>query len=120
MAIASIFLNPQTWDWMLDNSGDIALATSAYAIAQDAASAIQLFIGEYYYDITQGVPYFATTLGKSPPLQLIKAQAVAAALTVPGAVSAQCFISSIANRQITGQIQITTSSGQVAAAGFFV
>lgn len=114
----SLLLNPNTWDWMLDASGDIALATSSYALAQDAASAIKLYQGEAYYDTGAGQPWLRTTLGQFPPLQLVKSQAVAAALTVPGVAAAQCIIKSIADRTVTGQVQITASNGQTAALGF--
>lgn len=103
---------------MLDASGDIASATDAYALAQDAASAIRLFSGEYWFDTSLGVPYVDTIFGKLPPLQLIKSQLIAAALTVPGVASADCFISSVAGRTITGQVQIVSTTGQTAAAGF--
>ena len=114
----TLLLNPQTWDLTLNASGDIALATEPYSLAQDAASAIRLFYGEYYYDTTLGTNYFSTTLGKVPSIQLLKAQAVAAALTVPGVASAVCYISSVSNRQVQGQVQVTSSTGQVTSAGF--
>ena len=103
---------------MLDASGNIALAGPPYSQAQDAASAIKLFLGEYWYNIGKGTPYFANTLGWKPPLQMVKTQAVNAALTVPGVVSAVCYISSATNRNITGQVQITNTKGQTSAAGF--
>jgi hypothetical protein len=114
----TLLLDPTTWDLCLDASGDIALAQEPYAIAQDVASAVKLFLGEYWYDLSLGTPYFQTTLGKIPPLQVVKSQVVAAALTVPGVKSAQCFISSINNRNIAGQVQITTTSGQILTTGF--
>lgn len=114
----SLLLNPQTIDLMLDANNDIALASGSYALAQDAGSAVKLFLGEYYYNTTLGTPYLNTTLGQFPPLQLVKSQAVTAAETVPGVASAQCFISSVNKRQVVGQVQITTTSGITAAVGF--
>ena len=114
----TLLLNPLTWDLLLDSNGNIAVAGPPYSQAQDAASAIKLFLGEYWFDTTQGIPYFLTTLGQAPPIQLVKAQAVNAALTVPGVVAAQCFISSVTNRQVTGQVQIVNTQGLAAAAGF--
>ena len=111
-------LTPDGSALVLDASGNIAVAGPPYSQAQDAASAIKLFLGEYYYDTTQGTPYFNTTLGHNPPLQLIKSQAVAAALTVPGVVSASCFITDFTARQVSGQVQIINQQGQQAVAGF--
>jgi hypothetical protein len=38
---------------------------------------------------------------------------IAAALTVPGVVSATCVIEAFAARQVTGQVQFVTTTGQV-------
>ena len=79
----TLLLDQTTWDLVVDASGDIAVASDPYSIAQDAASAIRTFQGECYYDTTLGVPYWSQILGRSPPLSLLKAKLVAAALTVP-------------------------------------
>lgn len=113
----TVYLDPGTWDLVLDSSANIALAGNPYSLAQDAASAIRTFSGECWYDTTQGVPYWSQILGHNPPLELIKAKFADAALTVPEVVSAQVFLIS-ANRTISGQVQITDSTGTVSAAGF--
>lgn len=114
----TLLLDPNTWDLVLDLNGNIALADEPYALAQDAASAIRLFQGELYYDTVSGVPYWQSILGQMPPLSLIKAKFVEAALTVPGVVSAVCLISSFTDREIRGQVQITSVSGQTSVIGF--
>lgn len=114
----TILLDPVVWDFVLDASANIAMASDPYSLAQDAASAIRLFIGEAYYDTTQGIPYWTQILGKRPPLALMKAQFTRAALTVPGVVAVRVFISGITDRKVSGQVQITNSAGVVAAAGF--
>lgn len=114
----TLLLDRTTWDLCLDAYGNIAMAAPPYALAQDAASAIRTFQGEVYYDTTLGIPYFDQILGQFPSLQLMKAQFVAAAMTVPGVVSAVCYIDSIAGRTVTGQVQVTDSTGTVSAASF--
>lgn len=114
----TLLLDRTTWDLCLDSFGNIALASEPYALAQDAASAIRLFAGELWYDTTQGIPYFAQILGRTPPIALMKSQFVAAALTVPGVVSARCFINSISDRKVTGQIQVTDAAGVISVASF--
>jgi hypothetical protein len=109
-------LSPATLDLMVDASKNIAVAQAPYALAQDAASAIKLFQGEDYYATDRGVPYWQQILGKWPPVSLMKAKFVAAAGTVPGVVKAQCFIASIFDRQVTGQVQVTDGLGNVAVA----
>lgn len=109
----TLLLDQTTWDLVLDANGNLAVASGPYALAQDAASAVQAWLGEVWYDTTQGLPYATLILGQSPiPYALIKAQCVAAAMTVPGVVAAQMFITGLSGRKLTGQLQITDSSGQ--------
>ncbi len=115
----TLLLDVPNWDLTKNVAGNIALAPSdAYALAQDAASAIKLFQGELYYDTTKGVPYWAEILGKSPPLSLMKAKFEDAARTVPGVKSARCFIESITGRVVRGQVKVTAANGQTATASF--
>lgn len=114
----TLLLTPDNWDLCLDSDGNPAVAADPYSQAQDAACAIKLFLGEYWYNTALGIPYFGTTLGKHPPLQLLKAQNVNAALTVPGVTAANCFIAAIKDRVVSGQVQITNVSGQTAAVSF--
>lgn len=118
MAYDTIALDRSTWDSFVDASGNIAMGAPPYAIAQDVASAIKLYLGEAYYNTSIGVPYYEIILGQSPPLAVFKAQMVAAAMTVPGVVSATCYVSSYTNRAITGQVQFTDSGGYTLAVRF--
>lgn len=115
----TLLLDQQRWDLCVDASGNIAMASDPYSLAQDAASAIRLFRGEYWFDTTQGVPYVASIFGQTPiPLAYIKSQLVAAALTVPEVTAAQVFISGISGRKLTGQVQIQQGGVVVSAAQF--
>lgn len=124
----TILLGADTWDMVIDASGNIAVADVPYALAQDAASAIKTFLGEVYYDTTLGVPYLnnsnAAAATNSPlmggPINLpaLKAALVTAAKTVPGVTSATVFISSVRNRVVSGQVQVTDSDGTTTAANF--
>ena len=108
----TLYLDPTAWDLALSASGDIAMASEPYALAQDAASAIRTFIGECWYDTTIGIPYWSQILGQQPPIELVKQWLIAAALTVPDVVAAQVFLTSI-NRVISGQVQVTNAAGVV-------
>lgn len=114
----TLLLNPQTWDLMKDGAGNIALASNPYSLAQDAASAIKLFANELWYDTTQGIPYFEEILGRQAKIQLMKAKFEAAALTVPGVFSAAVFFTSILDRNVRGQVQVTDEAGVTTAAAF--
>lgn len=114
----TLLLDSEQWDLVADAFGDIAVASNPYALAQDAASAIKLFLGEQYYDTTKGVPYWQDILGLYPPLSLVKAKFVEAALTVPEVVAAQCFIQSFIRRELRGQVQVTDKEGIISQAAF--
>lgn len=119
---STLLLDNSTWDLVVDASGNIAVASEPYALAQDAASAIKLFLGEYYWDTTLGIPYLTQIFGASPPpLALIKEQLTNAALSVPDVASAQVFLNQLTNRALSGQVQVVSSStGQISAANFTV
>lgn len=103
---------------MVDANSNIAVASDPYSLAQDAASAIKLFLGELWYDTTQGVPYFSQILAQNPAPTLIKSKFVAAALTVPEVESAVVFLTEISPRKIGGQVQISTVGGESQAVNF--
>lgn len=115
--MSTLLLDIAAWDLCVDSSLNIALATSDYAIAQNVACALRLFKGELWYDTAAGLPYLQQLLGRNLPASLVKAQFVAAALTVPDVATAVCFIKSIANRVLTAQVQVTTTTGAVFAVG---
>lgn len=115
---ATFLLDRSTWDLVVDLSGDIAMASEPYALAQDAASAIKLFQGELWYDTSLGVPYWSQILGKPPPISLMREKFTQAALTVPGVVAAKVTISSFKNRVIRGKVEVTDRAGAISTAGF--
>lgn len=114
----TLLLDSATWDLCLDAGRNIALASSPYSLAQDAASAIRTFLGEVYYDTAQGVPYFQRVLGHFPSAQYLKGQLVARAMTVPGVVAARVYFTGLVDRQLSGQVQVTDQAGKISNAGF--
>lgn len=115
----TLLLDTVQWDLVLDVSGNIALASNPYALAQSAANAIRLFAAELWFDTTQGVPYYSGILGETPPVELLKAQLAAAALASdPEIVGSKVFISGFDGRTVSGQAQVTDRNGSVAVASF--
>ncbi len=107
----SLLLDRDAWDLVLDAAGNIACATQPYAIAQDVACACRLFAGELWYETNKGIPYSSEILGEWPPIPLVKARLIEAALTVPGVVSAEVIITSVSGRTLVGQVQIIDNTG---------
>jgi hypothetical protein len=114
----TLYMTQPDYDLTLDSSRNIAMATEPYALAQDAASAIRTFKGEVYYNTTLGVPYFESILNHAPPLEYCRSEFIAAAMTVPGILAARVFFTAFKERQLSGQVQITSSAGVVVALGF--
>jgi len=114
----TLLLDTQAWDLVLDSNGNIALAAPPYAVAQDVASAIRLFLGELWYDTSKGVPYWQQFLGYNPSISQIASALNAAALTVPGVVKANTVITSITAREVSGQVQFSTSDGTSTTVNF--
>lgn len=111
----TLLLDVNLWDLTLDAFGNIALASAPYAFAQDVASACRTVLGEVYYNTAIGVDYFGQIFGKTPPTTVFQEMFVAAALTVPGVVSATCIIESYSanTREATGQVLFTDVNNQV-------
>lgn len=108
----TLLLDRDLWDWVLDSSGNWAVASPPYAIAQDVASVVRTFLGEVYYNTALGIPYFENVLGKRLPMSLVKQYVAQAALTVPGVTKANCLIASFSkDRVLTGVIEVTDSMG---------
>lgn len=114
----TLLLDTISWDLVLDVNGNIAVASNPYSLAQDAASAIKTFLGEAYLDTSLGIPWFQQIFGKAPTLSYIKQQLVNVVLTVPDVVAAQCFITNVTHRVVSGQVQVTSTTGTVSAANF--
>ncbi len=114
----TVALDRTAWDLVLDSTGNIALCTPPYALAQDVASACRLFLSELWFDTAKGVPYFQQLLGHIPPNALISGYEEAAALTVPGVVSAQCSLTQFDNRRLSGVIAFIDETNAEGVATF--
>jgi len=119
--VNTLLLDLTFWDLVLDASGNIAVASAPYAVAQDVASAQRTFLGEVWYNSLIGIPYFQDILGENPPVSLLAAYMVDAALTVPDVVPnpAPVFtVQSFQGRAVTGQTTFTDSDGNTQTVTF--
>lgn len=107
----TLLLDQTIWDLVLDVNGNIALAGAPYAIAQDVASATRTFIGECWYDTSQGLPYWQGILGEFPPLLYVSQQIQECALLVSDVADIQVYFTKFQNRILSGQIQIIDTDG---------
>jgi hypothetical protein len=75
-------------------AGDLALTNHAFAlvegvqqIRQRLASRLQFFLGEWFLDLRQGIPYFRDVLVKNPNLDVIRSLMRRVILDTPGTLS---------------------------------
>jgi len=87
-ALSTLLLDLSSWDLVLDASGNIAVASPPYSTNQDVASACRTFLGECWYDRTQGVPYLQQIFDKNPPIALFQSAIVSAGIRRASLVSA--------------------------------
>jgi hypothetical protein len=63
-------INDTTGDLYLDETGDLAVVTGADAVVQDLRSRLRFFLGEWFLDQREGVPYFREVFGVKRPSPL--------------------------------------------------
>lgn len=114
----TLLLDRTAWDLVLDSGGNVALAGEPYSIAQDVASAIRTFLGECWYDVTQGIPFWQEILGFMPPDSLVKARIINAAKTVPNVADVSVIFLDFTDRVLTGQVQIIDVNGKKTGVSF--
>jgi hypothetical protein len=114
----TLLLDQAKWDLVIDSAGNIARAAPPYALAQDVASAVRLFLGELWYATTKGIPYFEDVLGHLPPASLLTGYMEKAALTVPGVVSVQVIITEFTGREVRGEVQFIDELGVASGVAF--
>jgi len=112
---ASLLLDIVAWDLCLDARGNWALAGDPYAIVQNVSCSCRLVEGEAVFDVSRGVPYFSDIFAGPYPLDLLKSDIEQAALLVDGVEAATVYIQSLINRQVVGQVQVTTAYGPLYA-----
>lgn len=107
----TMFLNPATWDLDVDASGNIALSSLAYSVAQDVASQSLLWRGEAPYNTGDGIPYEESVLGQRPAQATLAAWYQEESLRVPDVASANPVLIYDQARGVSGQIQVTLTGG---------
>ncbi len=83
-----LLLDPVTGDLAV-LQGDLSLVADVNAIMQEAELTLGFLLGEWFLDITQGIPYLQTVLVKSPNLAAIESVFRDALLGVAGISSVQ-------------------------------
>lgn len=105
----TLYLN-DNWDIFSDASGQIALVSGAYAIAQNAANAVRLFKNDAYLAQTRGIPHFEIELGKAPAIAapILRTRIRETVLNVNGVTGAEVDLTfDESGRVMGGEVQAT-------------
>ena len=126
----TLLLDVQNWDLVLDTDsiggpagaprGRIAVASGAYATAQNVANECRVFTDDLAFERERGIPYFLVTLGRKPSPSVLKARLRDAALLVDDVAEvAAVELESLDTdrRTVTGEIKCRTQEGEDASAG---
>lgn len=71
-------------DLELDDNNDLIFVEGLEAIAQDVSVRLRTYLGEWFLDTRQGLPYFQRILGEKPRIGVLKALFGEAILLTPG------------------------------------
>lgn len=83
--------NPNIGDIYLKN-GTVELATALIdVVAQELRIRLNFFLGEWFLDATQGIPYFQTILGQKTPIGIVSQIFKKAISTCPGVANVDSF-----------------------------
>jgi hypothetical protein len=88
--VGDLRLNEQTYDLDLVN-GDLVLTQSDDAIRQLIVQRLRTFLGEWFLDLSVGVPYFQDILKKNPNIQVVDGVLKQTILDTPGVVELLTF-----------------------------
>lgn len=105
----TLYLNDK-WDIFSDASGQIALVSGAYAIAQNAANAVRLFKNDAYLAQTRGIPHFEIELGKAPAIAapILRSRIRETVMNVKGVTGAEVDLTfDESGRVMGGEVQAT-------------
>lgn len=105
-------LDPATYDLAVTNY-DLSLNTGLPLMQQRLKQSLWFFLGEWYLDITDGVPYYQNILVKAPVQLTVESTLKAAILDTPGVLELTKFNVTYTNapRQLALEFETSTLYG---------
>lgn len=108
----TLYLDPQSWDLRVDDKGNLAVVDGPYAIAQNVANAIRLFLGEAWFNRDKGIAHYDIELGHKPPYELLRTKILTAARGVQGVKDARVtYLTFNDAKVLTGSITLMLLDG---------
>jgi hypothetical protein len=108
-------IDPLTGDLVIEN-GDLAQVSGTDAILQSIRTRLGFFLGEWFLDEAQGIPYFESILVKNPNFPAVRELLRRALLETPGVLEVTSlrlrFTSS--TRLLAVSFRVSTDLGELA------
>jgi hypothetical protein len=104
----------EDWDMQLDAEGNIILADSDYAIAQNCANEIRLWTNDAYYQADNGIDWMNVQLAKGLDATVLRSEIRAACMRVAGVQSVSSIVLNsfdTETRELRGEIVVITENG---------
>jgi hypothetical protein len=103
-----------TGDLIIED-GDFVWVAGIDSIEQDIRTALLMFRGEWFLDLTQGVPYHQSILGQKTPLTVIREIFRTQLLTIPGVLAVLALEVSFKAtiRKLTVTWKVSTDLGEL-------
>lgn len=112
--MSDIRLDPVTGDIDV-STGDLLLTSGTEAIAQNLRIRLRMFLGEWFLDTRQGIPYFRNILIKNPRTNVVRSIFRQAILTTPGVTGLDKLVLDFDNslRQLDVSFDAVTDTGEI-------
>ena len=102
-----------SWDLEIDENGNFALKEGQEQIAQDVATSVKMYKGEYIFDVDRGVPY-DTILGERLNQSLLQEFMNNEAKRINGVIATTVIFNSLdTQRELDYDILISTKDGVI-------
>lgn len=103
-----------TNDLILED-GDLALVEDGDAVAQHILQRLRTFLGEWFLDLTAGVPYYQDILKKNPNIDVVEQVFKREILFTPGVLELMSFSLELdtALRKLSLSFKVRTVDGPV-------
>lgn len=108
----SLLLDNGTWDLVVDANRNLAVCTAPYAVLQDVATAVRIWLGEVLYDVRLGIGYDTDIFTNASNAVVLAREVERIASEVAGVTAAQCTLTRPGQkRRLTGVIRVQLNDG---------
>lgn len=102
----------QTTQKFVLQDGDLVLTTGVEAVSQFVSQRVKTFLGEWFLDITEGIPYFEKAFKKNPSIIEVESMIKDVIMKSPGIIELTFFSFDFNSPTRVGTLAFTARSEQ--------